>query len=639
MISATAAICESCSKAQPKDWQAGELCVHCGNAVRREVRCFWCVAWAPEAKYCRKCGADVIAPDLFGVARMLKDAGTDRFTIPKLIGEFDQGRIDTFRSLYQAQAAIVEAHAMDLRRVESHLMQSHWSAALEEELTAQLPWPERQIPHHTRVSTLLEIAETTPFSVTRTLAQIARLRCGDLAAIEEAGNALYDADPTIQEEAALALTDWRIAVSRRIPYGYEAALESILKSSRFQEQASARLAYLFPRRYALPRELLASADPEVAFLAALAAGEEDVLAAAANDARRDELTRFAACNRLAFDGPLGAAVATSIPTLEAGHQVEVLDTIARRKCSAPGLTRALLDLVHNTDNETVRQRAILVLCRDMSYETAMQVIPYGVADSNIGADLFRSQMPPEAMSVFGERLVDTDGFGAMHWGMDAASKPGRMPEAFVPAVYGRASGNSEQTQRDLLRFAEMQMSAREMNCPPLVRFMIERCFAEPPGETQSDAWACMSRTRRHESPAATVPFEMSVGVIEEVFGSMDRFLGLFSALLRQREWRDDVSIFDPISKFIRYTDDAVHPAICASREADRYVEAVVSLLEDAELRGFTRHNAIYPLIGIGEACPERKEQMIAIFERLRQEFRDLESELDYALRRLRGELG
>lgn len=634
---ATTAVCESCSKPQPKDWQAGQLCIHCGNAVRREVRCFWCVSWTPDAKYCRKCGADVLDPELFGVARMLKDAGTDRFTIPKLIGEFDEGRIATFRSLYLAQAAIVEAHVADLRTVETHLLQKHWSDELEQELIAQLPWADRQIPHHRRSGTLLELVETTPFAVTRTLAQIARLRSGDIAARDEASNALYDADPRVQEEAALAVTNWRVATTCGVPRGYDSAIESILKSSRFRDQADVRLAYVFSRRYPLRRELLGSADAEVAFQAALIAGDEDVLAAAANDLHSDELTRYAACNRLAFDGPLGTAIGNSIPTLDPKHQVDVLDTIVRRKTGAPGLARALLQLTHDTDEPRVRQRAILVLCRDMSYETAMEVIPYGVEDTDVAADLFRSQMPPEAMAVFGERLVDAGQFGVTHWGMDAAAKPGRMPEKFVPAVYSGAL--DERTRRELIRFVEMQVGARDMDCPPLVNFLIERCFVEPPGEAQSDVWASMSRIQHRGSPAAIVPFQMSVGVIGEAFGSMDRFLSLFSTLLRQQEWRDDVSIFDPVSKFLRYTDDGVYAAICASREADRYIEAVVSLLQDADLRGFTRHNAIYTLIGIGEECAARKGEMIAILERLQRDFRDLAAELDYALRRLRGELG
>jgi hypothetical protein len=90
------AICELCGKPQPPDWMAGDLCVSCGNAVRREVRCFWCVKWVPAGKFCRACGAVVVEEPLFGAARMLKDAGSDRFTIPKQLLEFPPDQIENF---------------------------------------------------------------------------------------------------------------------------------------------------------------------------------------------------------------------------------------------------------------------------------------------------------------------------------------------------------------------------------------------------------------------------------------------------------------------------------------------------------------------------------------------------------------
>ena len=33
------ALCESCNTPQPRDWEAGHLCSHCGGTVRRDVRC------------------------------------------------------------------------------------------------------------------------------------------------------------------------------------------------------------------------------------------------------------------------------------------------------------------------------------------------------------------------------------------------------------------------------------------------------------------------------------------------------------------------------------------------------------------------------------------------------------------------
>ena len=88
------AICEACDQPQPVDWKAGDLCIHCGQAVRREVRCFWCAKWTPAGKFCRRCGAGVVDERVYGAARMLKDAGSDRFTIPKMLVELDPEQIE-----------------------------------------------------------------------------------------------------------------------------------------------------------------------------------------------------------------------------------------------------------------------------------------------------------------------------------------------------------------------------------------------------------------------------------------------------------------------------------------------------------------------------------------------------------------
>ena len=43
------ALCEGCGKHQAPDWKAGDLCSYCGQAVRHDVRCYWCAKWVPAA--------------------------------------------------------------------------------------------------------------------------------------------------------------------------------------------------------------------------------------------------------------------------------------------------------------------------------------------------------------------------------------------------------------------------------------------------------------------------------------------------------------------------------------------------------------------------------------------------------------
>src|SRR3954470_8391516 len=101
------AICESCSRPQPVDWKPGDLCVRCGQAVRRETRCFWCARWTPAGKFCRRCGAAVVEDAQYGAAGMLRDGGADRFTIPRMLVELDPEQIENFTRIYQRHAAVM----------------------------------------------------------------------------------------------------------------------------------------------------------------------------------------------------------------------------------------------------------------------------------------------------------------------------------------------------------------------------------------------------------------------------------------------------------------------------------------------------------------------------------------------------
>src|SRR5262252_424704 len=188
------ALCEGCGKHQAPDWKAGDLCSYCGKAVRHDVRCYWCAKWVPAAKFCRSCGAAIVEERLYGAARMLKDAGTDRFTIPKQLQEFDPGQIENFSRIYQRHAIAVARHVDEVRFLERFLHQKHWSAELEEQLIPQLPWNEEILarmsaPSHPPgddLATVKQIQETTPFDRTQALARLARLHLRDWQVYQEA---------------------------------------------------------------------------------------------------------------------------------------------------------------------------------------------------------------------------------------------------------------------------------------------------------------------------------------------------------------------------------------------------------------------------------------------------------------------
>src|SRR5882672_232260 len=123
-------VCEKCAAPQPPDWNAGDLCVSCGAAVRRDVRCFWCAKWTPFAKFCRSCGAETVEEIHYGAARMLKDAGTDRFTVPRMLREMDPDQRENFTRIYQRHAVAVARHVDEIRFLERFLFHKVFSGAL-----------------------------------------------------------------------------------------------------------------------------------------------------------------------------------------------------------------------------------------------------------------------------------------------------------------------------------------------------------------------------------------------------------------------------------------------------------------------------------------------------------------------------
>jgi hypothetical protein len=236
-------------------------------------------------------------------------------------------------------------------------------------------------------------------------------------------------------------------------------------------------------------------------------------------------------------------------------------------------------------------------------------------------------MPPETFAMIGERLIDDGLFSASMHGMDNAANPGRMPEGFVPNNYARASD----TQRpELIRFAERQLETRD--CEPLRDFLIRRCF-ESIGEAQHSAWGTMSRLVKRESHTAVCPFELNILDVNRIFGTMDEFLRIFNAFLRQTAWRDDVIIFDPLSRFLRYPQDDVWNFVCDCGHADAFLATLVELIGSPDLRGSVQHDAFYPLIGIGAACPKYRG---GIERELRRFIADkrYEMQADYAIRRI-----
>jgi hypothetical protein len=79
--SADVVYCVHCKAKQPKDYKSGDLCISCGKQAEPILSCFWCAASGP-GKFCRACGAELLATSELDLAIHLKREGIAKNDIP-----------------------------------------------------------------------------------------------------------------------------------------------------------------------------------------------------------------------------------------------------------------------------------------------------------------------------------------------------------------------------------------------------------------------------------------------------------------------------------------------------------------------------------------------------------------------------
>ena len=529
------AICEACSSPQPVDWKPGDLCTQCGQPARREVRCFWCAKWTPAGKFCRRCGAAVLDEERYGAARMLREAGTDRFTIPKLIVELDPEQVDNFSRIYQRHEAALHLHVEHVRFLEQFLVQKGFGDALEEQLTPQLPWPDEtfdKLSHNAEQigaiapgprtrdqnrNVARKLEERSPFVTTRSLALLVRLRLDDWTAQREAGNLLFSSDVAVRNEAVLALTGWRVIYGTGIEDHYR-ELKQALRDSPFRLHAVLRLGMLGEPDAAIIRDALASPDREVRLMGALTGGDRDSLAAWLSS--EDSLERFAAGRRL-VELDYADGLADVLLRAAAEEQTKLLNAIAKRGKPVPEMRDACYRILGDTADTQLRRAAVSVLCLGCPPGDVERMAFTARNDSSIVQMILqRADLPPEGLERLGAWLLDHHVFRAEQYGMSDIAKQGRMPPHFVPRHW---TGAGDPLRKELCRFAEMQLDNYADEA--LLRFLVSLAFqAGASVPVRTDVWRSLYRLK--------APVVIRMDSIERFFGNLESFLHAFTVYLQ-----------------------------------------------------------------------------------------------------------
>lgn len=541
------AICESCAKPQPPDWRAGDLCVHCGLTVRAESRCYWCAKWGPSGKFCRSCGAGAIPDEQYGAARMLKQLGASVFEIPKLLAEFEPERVETYQSIYQQQHAVALSYVDDVRWLEQYLYQRHWSAELEDELTAELPWPEerfKQLNRKPETPATDEIrarrlSENSPLNVIRNLAQLARLRLGDVAAYRESTYLLGDNDE-LHAEALLHLTNWRSLyfVEDRVQHH---KLVDALRAHPMKPYAAPRLAWHAGDAIETPP----TDDPDTEFIRAIA--EKNIVVLEAALASTDEFKRFVAACAL-----VQAKQARNIgPVLRAAkpaEQFELLQAILRNKSAIPELNDDLLHIAETTDNVRVCRSAAAVLCLAPTFD-ALRLLQIAPDRPDVIQAFLNGKHDPEVFAAGAGYLARHGRFSMDDYGWNNAAKEGRLPDDFVESNFGEVS---REVQVELIRLAEKQYPERGDLRHPIARFVVRTAFATNDDLIRDTAWWALIRNPLHNEFMKFTPFPLRVENVLWAWDSMEEFLTVLLHVLSKTV--GDRNISDELGKLLYQTD-------------------------------------------------------------------------------------
>ncbi len=588
------AICEACGQPQPLDWKAGDLCTGCGQAVRREVRCFWCAKWTPAGKFCRRCGSAVVDDRLYGAARMLKDAGTDRFTIPKMLRELDPEQIDNFTQIYQRHAVTMQQHVDQVRFLESVLYQQHWSGDLQEELMAQLPWPEERLEalskpaaysisgpmnRDEKLGAAIAIQRVTPFDETRSLALVTRFLLDDWQVYREVSSLALSGQEAVRVEAALAVTSWR-AIYGPCELEDRRALLDALRRSPLVAQAAVRRVMLGDDSAEVPSDALLSDNPDVAFSAALIAGDVDRLTAATLSG--DPLQRFAAGSKLAKLGALGP-VREVLRGASADDQLRLLREIEIRRKPIPALRDVLFEIAESTADSNVRKFACFVLCYGCPPDDGVRLARTARGERTVyQAILQRADLPADRLEQLGVFFLENGLFSTSQWGMDGIAKEGRMPAGFVSQNW---AGADDRTRVEFCKFAEMQLA--EYADEGLHRFLAGVVFGIESTEVVLSAWTSLYRWYGRLDHSGMGPLVIQAGALSRFFGSIGGFVGTFHRFLRRAdlvEIAGNASNRDRLAKFLRYSAADVLPGFVLERRAvGDLADAVATMMGNREI--------------------------------------------------------
>jgi hypothetical protein len=568
------------------------------------------VKYTPEGRFCRSCGGETVADELYAPARMLKAAGVDQFSIATKLAALDADHVAHLTRMYQKQATVAGRHVDDLRFVEQHLLGSGWSDDLDDELTAQLPMPDDQfaelsvpqLPAGEDADRMRALSEQAIFGITRMLAAIAVIRNGWLTHSDQADIAaqgLGHTDTRINDDAALAFGHWRtLHLPMRMVTNHK-LVDALDKCTRRDDAAiSLRL---LGESDEVDRRLLASTDPDQAFAAALALHDVASLSAAIEVPERC----YAAALALATCGE----TAQLERALRALTDADQIDNVLSRLRHPPRAVRDLHPVLWELANQHRGMRSTIaqIIAAANQPEDAAALIALDPTDASVVQTVLQKMELGETdRTEIARTLVEHNRFRTGQYGVRELATNGLLADSFIPSVWSKAIDDEQRIE--LLRFVREQLEAR--NDQQLTAFVLNIVFCDSSSnhdfEVRSQAWNAMARgSEKH--------LLIEEGSILRSFSSVPDFLARFEALLGDERLSDYVLLFDPIEELLHYSPTEGLPSVTAHTEAFARFFAFLAGFLRTDARQGLRTSSVRFLEHVAQSDPNWFDRVIELF--------------------------
>src|SRR5581483_8424044 len=249
------------------------------------------------------------------------------------------------------------------------------------------------------------------------------------------------------------------------------------------------------------------------------------------------------------------------------------ESLARRREAAPEAAEALLEIVETAGDDTLRERASRVLCRDLQPGWVLRIARKAGKDRHITQNLLQAPgLRPESAAELGDFLIGAKQFAMTQYGLSQVAERGVMPRSFVPTRFAAAD---DATRKELLRFAEVQIQS-ELD-EDLHRFLMGVVFGPYAPDVRAAAWWTLHRTYRHGGEyRGEGPFRLTKEQLVRFFGSVGAFVPRLAEVLRSRETLKEVGYYEMLANVLKSADPE---AVAEFRAAD--AEELVGALLDA----------------------------------------------------------